>query len=367
MISMSDPKELGDLIHRELIRLGIWREAAEGTANLESEKTGVGYGYPIIGLEKFLGYFDRSLNIANFPSISLLTDFSYAVSYCKYIEKPASDLVSLDGSTDGKYQDRARKALSFFKSLYGITGSFLFYIKRIRKYDNAKGLGESAAVAAAVARSITSCALEEKAARNDELVSRLARLVSGSGTRSVTGGVSMWLSYPYINEKECHGIRLPVDQKKIHFGAFPMPSGWLTDDAHRLAESSPFYGRWEAEKFDRILEEIQNGFSIENLLTRAQDEMFKLNSVILSTGNFIQIPESLSIINDLKEFTRKNSALHYTADTGPSIVLLSQDRSVIEEFIEGRKEKFIWGKSPAKLPDDDRFGKEAQEFFMENA
>ena len=68
MISMSDPKELGDLIHRELVRLGIWREAAEARANLEPEKTGMGYGYPIIGLEKFLGYFDRSLNIANFPS-----------------------------------------------------------------------------------------------------------------------------------------------------------------------------------------------------------------------------------------------------------------------------------------------------------
>ncbi|MEM0156754.1 MAG: mevalonate pyrophosphate decarboxylase [Thermoplasmataceae archaeon] len=364
---MSDPKELGDLIHRELVRLGIWREPAEGTAELEPERIGVGYGYPIIGLEKFLGYFDRSLNIANFPSISMLTDFSYAVSYCKYIKKPASDFISLDGVTDKRYQDRARKALSFFKSLYGITGSFLFYIRRTRKYDNAKGLGESAAVAAAVARSITSCALTAQSSSNEELVSRLARLVSGSGTRSVTGGISMWLSYPYINERSCHGIRLPVDQGKIHFGAFPMASGWLTEDAHRLAESSPFYGRWMAEKFDKILEEIQNGFSIENLLKRAQDEMYTLNSVILSTGNFIQIPESLSIIGDLREFTAKNSALYYTADTGPSIVLMSQDRSAIEEFIEGRKEKFLWGKSPERPPDLNRFASEADTFFMENS
>ncbi len=363
---MTDPRESGETILRKLLSLGIWQDPPQSAPLLEDGRIGTGYGFPIIGLEKFLGYFDRALNIANFPSISLTTDFSTCVAFCKYIEKPASDLVILDGSSDRKYQQRAQKALSFFKSLYGITGSFHFYIMRKKRYESAKGLGESAAVAAAVARSIVNCALDEKASASDVLVSRLARLVSGSGTRSATGGISLWLSYPYIAENRCHGIRLPVEQKKIHYGTFPMPSEIATDDAHRLAESSPFYGRWMADKFNRIMEDIDSGFDIDLLLKRSQEEMYTLNSVILSTGNFIQTPSSLKIIQDLLAFSRKNEGLYFTADTGPSIVLLSRDRHLIEEFVSVRTEKFLWGSVPGNPPEMKGMEADAMEYFNRN-
>ncbi len=363
---MSDPRESGLNIFRKLVSLGIWRDVPQSSAALEDGKIGAGFGFPIIGLEKFLGYFDHPLNIANFPSISLTTDFSNAVAFCRYTEKPASDLVALDGSTDRKYQERAHKALSFFKSLYDIPGSFHFYIVRRRKYRSAKGLGESASVAAAVARSVVNCALEGKASESDVLVSRLARLVSGSGTRSATGGVSLWLSYPYIVESRCHAIRLPIEQGKIHYGTFPIPSEIATDDAHRLAESSPFYGRWMMEKFDRMIEDIDSGFDIDLLLKRSQQEMFTLNSVILSTGNFIQTPSSLRIIQDLLAFSKRNEGLYFTADTGPSIVLLSRDRHLIEEFISEREEKFLWGNVPGNPPAMKGLERDALDFFNRN-
>lgn len=363
---MSNPKELGDQILRKLVSLGIWRDVPDATTELKDGKIASGYGYPIIGLEKFLGYFDRPLNIANFPSISITTDFSYAVSYCRYVDEPAADIVSLDGSTERRYQEKAKKALSFFKNLYGVTGSFQFYVIRKKRYSDAKGLGESAAVASAVARSIVACALDNKNSGNDILVSRLARLVSGSGTRSATGGISLWLSYPYINERNCHAVRLPIDYRPLHFVGFPMKSKIITDDAHRLAESSPFYGRWLSEKFDRILEDLEGGFDLEHLLGRSQAEMYTLNSVILSTGNFIQTPESLRLIQDIREFSSSHPGLYYTADTGPSIILFSRDRSLIEDFLSNRKEQFLWGSVPEHPPDFTGIQKEADEFFAQN-
>lgn len=339
-----DPRELGSKIERGLIERGILKHLQEHTPALEDGRITTGYGYPITGLEKFLGYFDQSINIANFPSISIVTDFSVTHSVCKYTKKDGGDEVWLDGKQDRKYTEKARRALQFFKSVYEISGSFRFYIERKKKYENAKGLGESASVAASVARALIENVFGKDALSDVTLVSRFARMVSGSGTRSVSGGLSIWLSYPYIEESHSAGYFIR-DTDDFHVGAFPMPSMILTDSAHTLAKESDFYGKWVSSKYNNILEELDNGFDTEHLMKRAQEEMYMLNSIILSRGHFIQTPASLDIINSLVNFTAKNEGLYYTADTGPSIVLLSRDKKLIDEFVSSREEEFIWSSS----------------------
>ncbi len=339
-----DPKELGNIIEKGLIEKGIFKHMQDHVPDLEDGRTTSGYGYPITGLEKFLGYFDQSINIANFPSISIVTDFSVTHSVCKYTKRDGEDEVWLDGKQDKKYTEKARRALQFFKSIYEISGSFKFYIERKKKYENAKGLGESASVAASVARALIENVFGKDALRDVTLVSRFARMVSGSGTRSVSGGLSIWLSYPYMEESHSAGYFIR-DTNDFHVGAFPMPSMLVTDSAHKLAKASDFYGRWVSSKYHHILEELDSGFDTDYLLTRAQEEMYTLNSIILSQGHFIQTPSSLDIINSLVGFTAKNEGLYYTADTGPSIVLLSKDKKLVEEFVASREEEFIWSSS----------------------
>lgn len=339
-----DPRELGNIIERQLLEMGIFKPIAEHTPQLEEGRITTGYGYPITGLEKFLGYFDQSINIANFPSISIVTDFSVAHAVCRYTKKGGKDEVWLDGRQDKKYTEKAVRALQFFKSLYEISGSFRFYIERKKKYENAKGLGESAAVAAAVSRALIANVFGTDALDDVTLVSRFARMVSGSGTRSVSGGLSIWLSYPYIEESHSAGYFIR-DTGDIHVGAFPIPSLIVTDNAHRMATSSDFYGRWVSSKYQNILAEMDEGFEIEHLMSRAQEEMYTLNSIILSRGHFIQTPTSLDIINSLVGFGNRNPGLYFTADTGPSIVLMSKNRKLIEEFVSSRDEEFIWSNS----------------------
>lgn len=349
-----EPRELGQILETELIRKGIFRPSSEHEADLEEGRTTFGHGYPITGLEKFLGYFDETINIANFPSISIVTDFSVAHAYCRYTRKPGVDSVSLDGKESKKYSQKASKALQFFKSKYGISGSFRFYVERKKRYKDAKGLGESASVAAAVSRALMENAFGKGASKDVTLTSRFARLVSGSGTRSVSGGLSIWLSYPYMEEEHSAGYFIRDPGNEIHVGAFPQPSHIVTDSAHRLAESSDFYGRWVSKKYQHILEELDNDFQIDYLLQRAQEEMYTLNSVILSTGHFIQTPESLSLITSLNKFREKNPELYYTADTGPTIVILSKDRKLVEEFVSEREEEFLWSSNKITPPKTDR-------------
>lgn len=348
-----DPRELGNIIERQLLESGVFRPITEHVPQPEDGRATTGYGYPITGLEKFLGYFDQSINIANFPSISIVTDFSVAHAYCRYSKHGGGDEVWLDGKQDRKYTEKAVRALQFFKSIYEIPGSFKFYIERKKKYENAKGLGESAAVAASVSRALISNVFGRDGLADVTLTSRFARMVSGSGTRSVSGGLSIWLSYPYIEESHSAGyfIREPTD---MHIGAFPMPSMIVTDSAHKIAKSSDFYGRWVSSKYQNLLAEMDDGFETEHLMSRAQEEMYTLNSIILSRGHFIQTPASLDIINSLVEFTSRNEGLYYTADTGPSIVLLSRDRKLIEEFVSSREDAFIWSNSKVSEPSPEK-------------
>lgn len=349
-----EPRDLGQIIEAELVKYGIFKESSEHQPNLEEGKVTWGYGYPITGLEKFLGYFDSTINIANFPSISIVTDFSHAIAYCRYTKHSGLDSVSLDGKEDKKYTEKARKALQFFKSLYGISGSFQFHVERVRRYDDAKGLGESAAVAASVARALISNTFGKDALFDVTLTSRFARMVSGSGTRSVSGGLSIWLSYPYIEEPHSAGFFIRDPGNEIHVGAFPKPSQIVTDNAHRIAESSDYYGKWVSSKYQNILEEVDDHFDIEHLMKRSQEDMYTLNSIILSQGHFIQTPESLALIYALKEFQDKNEGIYYTADTGPSIVVMSSERKLIEDFVKDRKEKFIWSSNSIKAPPENK-------------
>lgn len=337
-----EPRDLGMIIESELIRQGLFKPIYEHEAVLEDGKITSGFGYPITGLEKFLGYFDETINIANFPSISIVTDFSVARAKCRYVSKDGLDSVILDGKENRKYHEKAIKALQFFKSLYGISGSFQFYVEREKKYGNAKGLGESASVAAAVSRALISNVFGQEALQDVSLTSRFARMVSGSGTRSVSGGLSIWLSYPYVEESHSVGYHIRDPGKEIYVGAFPKPSEIVTDSAHKLAESSDFYGRWVSSKFQNILEELENGFEMDHLMKRSQQEMYTLNSIILSKGHFIQSPGSLSIINALTKYQKEHEGIYFTADTGPSIVVMSRDRKLIEEFTRDREEDFIW-------------------------
>ncbi|WP_162509718.1 hypothetical protein [Thermogymnomonas acidicola] len=114
---------------------------------------------------------------------------------------------------------RVEKAMRALRSLSGRDIKVSFYIEMERKYPAGKGLGgESAAVSAAAARAVAGVlGISDPAS-----VSRLARLASGSGTRSVAGPLSLWLSYAYMDERRCYALpcrggrrsTLPLSRRK---------------------------------------------------------------------------------------------------------------------------------------------------------
>ena len=362
---MTSFNDMGETLIHSLERDGIFPEIRSYDPSLEPGKITYGLGYPITGIEKFLGYSDRVINIANFPSVSITTDFSRAHAFCQSLEEGGKDSVVLDGHSDDRYTRRSEKALNYFKSLYGITGSFRFFIERERRYGEAKGLGESAAIASAVARALVTNVFGDTAVSDDPFVSRSARLVSGSGTRSVAGGLSMWMSYPSIREKLSVGFRIGKDINKIYIAAAPTASLLRTDDAHSLALDSPFYDRWGQGKFASCENIARGNASPEEIMRLAEKDFYRINAVLMSSGSIIQNHSSLSLIEKLYEYRKRNSGIYFTSDTGPSLVFMSSDRSMLKEFSEYSGTELVEGSIITewdRTPCADRFSRASQYF-----
>ena len=350
-------------MHSKLSRKGMFGEVKKREKDLKEGRITNGVGYPIIGIEKFLGYYDSSMNIAYSPSISLTTDFSMAEAFCQYKSK-GKDEVVLDGTSSDKYTKRMEKALSFFKRENKISGSFRFYITRKKRYEDAKGLGESASVASAAAEALVKCVYGEEASKDRRLVSMYARLVSGSGTRSSSGEMSMWFSYPGIKNSQCYAEQINSNKEKIHIFAIPEKSKIETIGAHDAAKKSDFYKHWIFGKFSRFLAEIEFE-GIDQLLEAAEKDTFRLDAVLMSGGMFVHNDKSLQRIKKFMDFKETDDRVFMSADTGPSLVFLSRNTKSLnslkkflgDEALEGAVPKTSTTSKKLKTP------KEAESFF----
>lgn len=280
-----------------------------------------GTGNGITGLEKFLGYSNTPLKIANFPSISLTHDF-VRVKAAVCLSK--RDSVMVDGKTDASHLSRAIGALEIFREMFQVKDHFAFYIEREKKYESAKGMGESAAFAAATARALCSLMFDSA---TQGFISSIARLVSGSGSRSAVDGIGFWQSYEGIENRENHAIRIGDHLGKFKIASFPTPNPIKTENVHGIAVKSPFYEQWGTLKFHSIIDLIEHDFDTDMLVASGMRDMLLMHSVLLSMG--------VSILNEkffdlLKLAEESNGSFFVTADTGPTPVIFYSDEDMLK-------------------------------------
>ena len=348
-IDLQEMKELGKRIHSVISSMDEYREPGRHTLELEDLKIGFGESYPIKATEKFLGYYDPSVNIAFNPSVSFSTDFSKCTAFCTYRKNRGKDRVFFNGHESEKYTARSAKALRALREMFRIEGHFVFLVGIKRRYREAKGFSESSAVAAAVARALVSCIFEEGAVTDREFVSSLARLVSGSGTRAVFDGFSIWESYAGISPGLSCAHPLKVDYRKLNFFAVPSAGFLPTDNAHRLAVESPFYSSWVREKIKAMESYLDPVPDIETLLKRGMEDSFHLHSILMSQSMPVFSERTFEVLKKIREFSVKNEGIRILMDTGPSVVVTSTDKTLLQEFREFLGMRVLTGSIPSKV------------------
>ena len=328
--SVKEFRAKGERIWKILSKQGLVEKVVIPDDPQMSGKVGYGEAYPAKAMYKFLGYYDSDMNIAFNPSLSFTIDASVCRAYC-HVNSYDKDRVWVDSDKGQAYTDRAVKALNAFRKLMEVDFHFDFAIFIDRKYKKAKGMSESSAVAAAVAWALARTIYpgDEITA---ELVSTLARLASGSGSRSAQLDPALWISYPGMSPYDSHSVKIGNDMPQLHFLAYTDDIAVTTENAHKAVTASPFFEPWVQNKYSWLMNDLEEGFRIPVLLERATQESLYMHSLLYSSGIITNTKGSIEILQKFTEFRKKVRQIYLLQDTGPSIVLASPDRAILAEF-----------------------------------
>jgi len=204
-------------------------------------------------------------------------------------------------------------------------------------------LGTSASAGAAIAHASLKILYPQSPEiyDNPQLGSHLARYMAGSATRSVVGGISLWLNYPGIPPKNSVAIRLDreTDQEflqNISLITISLESPIKTEQAHDIAPHSPFFPTWLQHRKTHILRFCEALFAhdFQTLGEIAENDTLKLHAITLTAPveQYLLVwePETVAIMHLVKKMRKRGIQAYFSIDTGPSVVILTLTRHTSE-------------------------------------
>jgi diphosphomevalonate decarboxylase len=199
-----------------------------------------------------------------------------------------------------------------------------FRIDSTNSFPTAAGLASSAAGFAA----LVSAALHEVTGEApEELVSRIARIGSGSACRSAFGGFTRWDT----GALEAQQIAPVSWWQEFCVVVLPVAGGpkeiSSRDGMNRTRDTSPFYQPW-IEDAPPLADEVESAVlsrDIERLGNAARRSYMRMFATMLGANPPILywLPESVRIIRELENLRRKGVPVWETMDAGPQVKVIT--------------------------------------------
>ncbi len=305
------------------------KKSLEGEACVEA--------FPMQGILKYHGMADWHYRTAFFPSVSMCNDAAKTVTYVRFDQKLGKDHAVVNGKKiEGHELDRIKQTLDFIRKITGAkTKAFVCSKNILKAQKTGKGLGTSASASAALALAAIEATLGDDYSSNSRFVTTCARFLSGSGCRSAAGGVALWLSYPGISHEDSFAVRLDSKQqfRDVDLITIPVDSriGLKTEMAHKDAPNSPFFKTWMGLR-EKHIWEIFDAVSKKNwkkLGELAELDTILLHGTTMSGGDRKLIgwePETIELMRAANDLRESNVPVYYSVDTGPTTVLITQEK-----------------------------------------
>lgn len=280
-----------------------------------------------IALIKYWGKADAKLRLPLMSSLSMTLDAFYTDTS---IEKTTGDN---EFYLNGKKQDENGKKrvfayLHILQKKFGYSDNLI--VKSTNHVPTSAGLASSSSAFAALVAAF--CRYYELDLDKTEL-SRLARIGSGSASRSIFGGFAVWqkgdsdeTSYAYaLDEKpdidlRLLAIELNTNQKKLS-----------STQGMQEAQSSPFFKPWlernEAE-LNQMIQFIKNkNFTgIGQLAELNANEMHAINLTAQPEFTYFE-PDTIRAIKLVEQLRAEGIECYYTIDAGPNVKVLCSLRN----------------------------------------
>lgn len=281
-----------------------------------------------IALIKYWGKKDHALKIPFNSSLSLTLDQFYTDTSVVYDETLTHDVFILDGvERDEASAKRVFWFMDQIRMKYGMKS--YARIESNNHVPEAAGLASSASAFAALAKAAT---LDLNL--DDKELSRLARLGSGSASRSIFPDFAIW-EKGHDNESslahEIEGASWPEfrmvvalvnDQKK------PYSSSMAMD---KTTEESVYYPAWVKQShvdLDNMVTAIMNK-DIVGVGEIAQANALRMHASLMAVNMWYFEPKTLEVMNIVRDL-QTNIPVYFTMDAGPNVKIVTTEAYVDE-------------------------------------
>lgn len=314
-----------------------------------------------IALVKYWGKSDPQ--IPKNASISFTLNHCHTLTSITFEKKEKTNEISFELFFEGKKKDEFKpKIATFFNRILEYCPYLQEYHMTIHSensFPHSSGIASSASGMSAIAMCLMSLEKELNANMDEafftQKASFLARLGSGSASRSIEGPLVVWGAHPKIaGSSDLYGTQFPY---KVHEIFQNYQDTILLVDkgekqvsstvGHNLMHDHPYATQrflQANENLEKLSQILQKG-DVKAFISLVESEALTLHAMMLtSTPYFILMkPNTLEIINKIWEFrAATNSNICFTLDAGANVHVLypEAEKEAVNTFIAKELSKY---------------------------
>lgn len=301
-----------------------------------------------IAFIKYWGNLDDDLRLPMNGSTSMTLDRLRTVTTVEFSPALVEDEIEVDGEEPSL--DAKARIVAHLDHLRTLAGKPLkARVVSVNDFPIGAGLASSASGFAALTLA-AAAALEMELGERE--LSLLARLGSGSATRSLWGGYVEWVAGAKHEDSFASQIAPPEHWELCDCIALVSTEAKevTSSEGHKLAKSSPLYSARLSqvkEDLDRVREAILTR-DFESLGSVAEREALSLHAIMMTSQPSLLYwtPATVRVMKEVRNWRKGGRSVYFTIDAGPNLHLLTLP-SCVEEIeralgeVEGVKEVIV--------------------------
>ena len=295
--------------------------------------------------------------LPNNPSLSFTLSDAKTTTELIYQKKKGSKFIksfTIDGQEDEAFQNRIEEYFTKVADEFHFLNDLEFEIISENTFPHSSGIASSASGFSALALCICTLAKENGLLTEENFytgASHIARLGSGSASRSVFPKLAMWgKTHLSPRSKNEYAIKLSKNIDPLflkYHDSILVINGKKkkvsSSVGHGLMDGHPFaQARYSQakENLENILYAMKRGDEFE-FMKIVESEAMMIHALMLSSDPFFFLlnEQTLKIIERLKAYRNFNKIpVAFTLDAGPNIHILYPDRvsKMVKQFIDSQ-------------------------------
>lgn len=289
--------------------------------------------YVNFALIKYWGKKDEARRLPHQSSLSFTVDKLYTDTLILFDDNLKEDNIIINGNINLEAEKRVVKYLNILRDELNVN-TFVHFNSN-NNVPTAAGLASSASSFASIALAFSK---EAGLDLSKEELSRLARLGSGSASRSIYSNFAIWstgtdltsVAKPLdIKWPEFRIVVLMIDKNKKRASS--------TNAMEVSVKNKDLYPNWVKESkkdLDDMIDAL-NKKDIDLVGKIAEKNSNHMHDLIESTKITYKTKDSLEAIKRIENLRERNISAYYTMDAGPNVKIITTEKyvsDILEEF-----------------------------------